>query len=180
MSAALFDPDAIVRAVRAAANLAPRCDICDFATNPADCRNVANVVTGDALANGGDCRNVAIVAAPIIPIDADHEAAIEERAGMASGSVPPGYIDAWARLNCQKPEGVSEAEWRLALDDGGRFLDEWGAETAALGWRPGELFDVTAGLVWRLAGQRVAYIGADRFHLRDGRVVLRMETKGWR
>ena len=63
------------------------------------------------------------------------------------------------------------------MDDGGRFLDERGREAAELGWRPGELFDVTAGLVWRLAGQRVVYIGADRVHLLDSRVILRMETR---
>ena len=59
------------------------------------------------------------------------EAAIEERAGLAADRVPPVYLDAWARLNHQKPEGVSEAEWRRALDDGGRFLDAWGNELRA-------------------------------------------------
>ena len=108
------------------------------------------------------------------------EAAIEERAGLAADRVPPVYLDAWARLCHQKPDGVTEAEWRQAVDDGGRFLDERGREAAELGWRPGELFDVTAGLVWRLAGQRVVYIGADRVHLLDSRVILRMETRGWR
>ncbi len=150
MTAALFDPDAIVRAVRAAANLAPRCDNRDLATNLAD------------------CRKVAIVAAPITPINADDEAAIEERAGMASGSVPPAFLDTWSRLNCQKPEGVSEAEWRLALDDGGLFLDAWGNEAADIGWTPGELFDLPAGLVWRLAGQRVLGVGSYRILFEGG------------
>ena len=50
----------------------------------------------------------------------------DERAGIASGSVPPLYVDASARLNCQRPTRFSEAEWRLALDDGGWFLDAWG------------------------------------------------------
>ena len=40
---------------------------------------------------------------------------------------PPVYLDGWARLSHQKPFEVSEAEWRLALDDGGRFLDAWEA-----------------------------------------------------
>ncbi len=82
-------------------------------------------------------------------------AEIDERAGIASDSVPALFLDAWARLNHQKPFAVSEAEWRRALDDGGRFLDAWGEDAAALGWTPGDLFDVTAGLVWRLAGERV-------------------------
>ncbi len=29
----------------------------------------------------------------------------------ASDRVPPVYLDAWARLNCQKPATLSEAEW---------------------------------------------------------------------
>ena len=80
--------------------------------------------------------------------------AIEERVALAAGRVPPVFLDAWARLNCQKPFAVSEAEWRLALDDGGRFLDAWGCDAAEMGWTPGELFDVMSGLVWRLNGQR--------------------------
>jgi hypothetical protein len=70
--------------------------------------------------------------------------AIEERAGLAADRVPSAYLNAWARLNCQKPAGVSERQWRLALDDGGRFIDEWGVEAAEAGWTPGELFDAEA------------------------------------
>src|SRR5208283_750537 len=95
-------------------------------------------------------------------------AEIDERAGIASDSVPALYLDAWARLICQKPVSVSEAEWRLALDDGGRFLDAWGSEAANLGWTPGELLDVTGGLVWRLGGERVEALGPDHARLADG------------
>jgi hypothetical protein len=98
-------------------------------------------------------------------------AEIDERAGLASDSVPTAYLGAWARLNCQKPARVSEAEWRLALDGGGRFLDAWGEDAAALGWTPGDLFDVTAGLVWRLAGERVEALGPDHARLGDGRTL---------
>lgn len=98
-------------------------------------------------------------------------AELGERAGFASDSVPTLYLDEWARLNCQKPASVSEAEWRLALDDGGRFLDAWGSEAAEAEWTPRELFDVTAGLVWSLGGERVDAIGKDYARLGDGRVV---------
>jgi hypothetical protein len=98
--------------------------------------------------------------------------AIEERAGLAAERVPPVYLDAWARLNCHKPFAVSEAEWRQALDDGGRFLDAWGEEAAAMQWTPGQLFDAAAGLVWRLAGERVEAIGEDRIRLSDGRTIM--------
>ena len=66
--------------------------------------------------------------------------------GPCGGRVPAVYLDAWARLNCQKPEGVTEADWRRALDDGGRFLDGFGEKAAEIGWSPGELFDVGRGL----------------------------------
>jgi hypothetical protein len=95
------------------------------------------------------------------------EAAIEERAGLASDRVPSAYLAAWALLNCQRPYGVTEAVWRQALDDGGCFLDAFGNQAAALGWTPGELFDVTAGLIWRLNGKRVDAIAADRARLSD-------------
>ncbi len=100
------------------------------------------------------------------------EVAVQERAGLAAGRVPAIYLDTWSRLNCQKPFRVSEAEWRLALDDGGLFLDGWGEDAAALGWTPGALFDVARGLVWRLSGGRVDALGADHARLNDGRTIV--------
>jgi hypothetical protein len=98
--------------------------------------------------------------------------AIEERAGLAD-SIQPIYLDAWARLNHQKPECVSEARWRRALDDGGRFLDDCGSKAARAGWRPGELFDVTAGLIWQLEGEDVVSVGTFRVLLLGGRRIER-------
>ena len=113
--------------------------------------NVGKMTYGDAAAD---------VAAP----DADVADAIAERAGLAADRVPPCYLDAWAWLNHQKPRSVSEAEWRLALDDGGRFLDAWGADAATMFWTAGELFDVPrdgrpGGLIWQLKGERVTALG---------------------
>jgi hypothetical protein len=105
--------------------------------------------------------------------DADE---IDERAGIANDGVSALYLDAWARLNCQKPARISEAEWRLALDDGGQFLDAWGEDAAALGWTSGDLFDVKGGLVWRLCGERVEALGPDHARLGDGRTIERGET----
>jgi hypothetical protein len=113
------------------------------------------------------------VSSPVTAPLADDLDAIDERAGIASDSVPSLYLDAWARLNCQKPARVSEPEWRLALDDGGRFLDAWGEDAAALGWTPGDLFDVTAGLVWRLGGASVTALGADQIRMDDGHMIRR-------
>jgi hypothetical protein len=105
-------------------------------------------------------------------------AEIDERAGLAADRIAPVYLDAWARLNCQKPARVSEAEWRLALDDGGRFLDAWGADAATMKWTAGELFDAPregrpGGLVWQLKDERVNALGEDRARLTDGRTIKR-------
>jgi len=103
--------------------------------------------------------------------------AIEERAGLAADRVPAAYLDAWARLDHQKPFDVTEAQWWQAVHDGGRFLDARGSEAAEAEWTPSELFDVTAGLVWRLAGASVDAIGADHVHLSDGRMIRRAAVK---
>jgi hypothetical protein len=101
-------------------------------------------------------------------LDAD---AVEERAGLAADRIPFVYLDAWARLNCHKPARTSESEWRCALDDGGKFLDTWAEEAAALDWTSGELFDLATGVIWQLAGERVEALGADHMRLSDGRII---------
>jgi hypothetical protein len=97
----------------------------------------------------------------------------KERAGLASDSIPAVYLDAWAPLNCEKPEGVTEADWRRALEDGGLVLDQFGNEAAKLGWRPGELFDVERGLIWRLRGECVLAVGTHGVRLRSGLMLAR-------
>ena len=77
---------------------------------------------------------------------------------------------------------VSESEWSLALDDGGRFLDAWGADAATMRWTAGELFDVprrglAGGLIWQFKGERVNALGEDRARLRDGRIIKRQARK---
>jgi hypothetical protein len=109
--------------------------------------------------------------ANLATLNADEAYAIEERAGLAADRVPAIYLDAWARMNCEKPFGAAEAKWRAALDDGGHFLDRWGAEAAAMGWMPGDLFDFRAGLAWRLGGVRVEALGTDRVRLSDGQTI---------
>lgn len=144
-----FDIEAIMWDVRAASNR----------------RHPATPAT--LLQNSPIRSNVAIVAGCPAP-------EIEERAGLAD-SVPAAYLDAWARLNCQKPEGVTEADWRRALQDGGLFLDRHGNEAAKLGWLPGELFDVSTGLIWRLAGERVLAVGTHGVCLSNGLTLARRQ-----
>ncbi|MDI9848136.1 hypothetical protein QM467_08745 [Rhodoblastus sp. 17X3] len=107
--------------------------------------------------------------------------AIEERAALCAGVIPAPYLDAWARLNHQKPMRVSDDDWRRALDDGGRFFDGWGwVSESEWAWTAGELFDVPragipGGLVWRLQGTPVEAYGPDHVRLSDGRIIERNE-----
>ena len=84
---------------------------------------------------------------------------------MAMGGVPDRFLDAWARLQCQRPEGVTEQTWRQAIDDAGRFLDKWGKLADSFGWTPGDLFDVprdgAMGLAWWLKGRTVSALGPE-------------------
>jgi hypothetical protein len=107
---------------------------------------------------------------------------IEERAALAGDSVPDCYLDAWARLQCQRPSYAPEEAWRRTIDDAGRFLDAWGARAATLQWRPGELFEVlregrAGGLLWQLKGERVEALDATQARLSDGRTIRRAEMK---
>jgi hypothetical protein len=115
-----------------------------------------------------------------VPSGAAMADAVEERAALAADRVPARYLEGWAGLNHQKPAQVSDAAWRIALDDGGRFLDQWGREAAQFGWTPAELFEARAGLIWRLHGESVEAMYADRVQLECGRVILRQETRGFR
>jgi hypothetical protein len=63
------------------------------------------------------------------------------------------------------PDRIDADRWRQAVEDGRRFLAEWGEQAAALAWGPAGLFGLhpTApmarydcmGLVWLLRGRRV-------------------------
>ena len=123
-------------------------------------------------ANGG-------VSSPVTAPLVDDLDAIEERAGLAADCVPACYLDAWARLQCQRPFTIDFGrEWRRAINDAGLFLDAWGADAAAMRWSAGELFDVPragrpGGLVWQLEGERVEALGADHGRASDGRVIER-------
>lgn len=95
----------------------------------------------------------------------------EERAAVAEvdAGVPREWAEGFARLQVTKPPAsVSAQRWRQVIDDAGCFIDRWGAQAAALGWRTVDVFGVhadkpegrfdAAGLVWCLRGARVVAI----------------------
>jgi hypothetical protein len=116
------------------------------------------------------------------PIASDFDA-VEERVALAADCVPACYLDAWARLQCQRPLYATEEAWRRAIEDGGRFLDGWGADAETMHWTAGELFAVPragrpGGLAWQLKGELVDALGEHRARLADGRTILRLEIRG--
>jgi hypothetical protein len=71
--------------------------------------------------------------------------AIKERAVIAQfdGGAPLEWAKALARLHGSKaPDGMTQRRWQQVLDDGGRFLDEWGKRAHELGWTAADLFGV--------------------------------------
>jgi hypothetical protein len=118
------------------------------------------------------------VTSPVTAPPAPDFDAIEERAAMAADRVPACYLDAWAGLQCQRASFAPVEAWRRAIDDGGLFLDTWGADAATMRWTAGELFDAPrdgkqSGLVWQLNGERVHALGEGRARLTDGRTIKR-------
>jgi hypothetical protein len=106
------------------------------------------------------------------------------RLAMSSDSVPAVYADAWGRLQCQKPYGVTEAAWRQAVDDAGRFLDQWRNLAAEFEWSPGDLFDAPhdgklAGLAWWLRGETVRSFGPEHAVTEAGSVFDRLTRSEW-
>lgn len=102
------------------------------------------------------------------------ELAVAERAAISveDGRVPPAYSDAWAAFQTRRPGHGSEAKWFRAVDDAGRFLDEWAVLALDFGWPPDDLFG-RRGLAWFCAGERVRALGPDNAITATGRIFSR-------
>lgn len=104
--------------------------------------------------------------AAAVPSRLDH-ADEDERAALVEqdGGIPRLFAEAFARLQQSCPAGVPEARWRQFIDDGGLFLDRWGAEALEFGWTVRDVFGLDhgkplarldrMGLVWLLKGRQV-------------------------
>jgi hypothetical protein len=95
----------------------------------------------------------------------------EEQSGLVEygAGAPRDWTKGFARLHPDRPPGdVPPRSWQTFVDDCGRFLDTWAAETSALGWDPLELFGCDGdkpfaridqmGLLWFVAGGRIVSI----------------------
>jgi hypothetical protein len=113
------------------------------------------------------------------------ETALEERKTMSIGSVPEPYLDSWGRMQCQVPIGVSDEDYRVAVDDAGRFLDRWGSLAVESEWTPGDLFDVPrdgslGGVVWFLNGEAVRALDPEHATTESGRTFIRLPAQSVR
>jgi hypothetical protein len=94
----------------------------------------------------------------------------EERAAIIEydGGIPRAWAEALSRLHPDRPPpDISLREWRQFCEDAHRFLDHWGRQATALGWRPMDIFGwelsrpftLSArciGVAWRLKGGTVS------------------------
>jgi hypothetical protein len=111
-------------------------------------------------------------------LDADE---VNERTAIAihEGGVPEVYAEAFAHLQTAQPIGIDHSRWLQAVDDAGRFLDQWGTEAERLQWTADDLFMKpvmmraaigNCGLCWVIGGRDVVLIKASSVTLSDGLV----------
>jgi hypothetical protein len=101
--------------------------------------------------------------------DADERQAIAE----IEGGILPLYSAGFARLQLTLPPGLSVPQWRQAVNDAGRFLDAFGRQAQAMGWREDDLFRLN-GLVQTLQGAYVTKITSTTAIVSDGHTFKRL------
>ncbi len=112
----------------------------------------------------------------VSPIEID--AAEREAIAIELGGVPIIYASEFARLQAHPPAEVPRERWDQFINDAGLFLDRWGRQAEALGWRPDELFGLhpdapmarydRMGLIWMLRGEAVLEISDTAARLSGG------------
>lgn len=126
----------------------------------------------------GDCEKLASLS------DFEERAAIVQE----GASVPREWAEGFATLEARPvPRGVDAAQWLAMMNAAGRFLDEWGAKAAALGWTAGELFaldpDSPMGRLDRrgagffLARRQVVAITATEITVKTGEAIQRVRRR---
>ena len=60
--------------------------------------------------------------------------------GPPGGARPNSYASALTALRAKCPAYVDAADWQRAIEDGRRFIAQWGERAEALGWTSDDLF----------------------------------------
>jgi hypothetical protein len=123
---------------------------------------------------GGEDRN----RPPSEHAELEIDAAEREAIAIELGGVPALYASEFARLQAHPPAEVPRDRWHQFINDAGLFLDHWGRQAKALGWRSEELFGLDPhapmarydrmGLIWMLRGEPVINITATTAKLSGG------------
>jgi hypothetical protein len=129
---------------------------------------------------------------PLVRLLAEHKAQVLEALRLANGELQKmqemqkigrassqddlhlgSYSQALAALRAECPAYVDAADWQQAIEDGHRFVTQWGKQAEALGWTPADLFGLhtppekpapnyrglsrydQTGLIWLLHGRPV-------------------------
>ena len=133
-------------------------------------------------------------AEPVVRLLAEHKARVldalrkvqevqkvhgTESRGTSTDRDPVSYTSELAVLRAKCPAYVDAADWQQAIEDGHRFVTQWGKQAEALGWAPAELFGLQippekpapnyrrlsrydqTGLIWLLRGWRVVELTKD-------------------
>ena len=138
-------------------------------------------------------------AEPLVRLLAEHKAQVLETLRLANGGlqkiqemqkIGPAspqddlhlgtYSQALAALRAECPAYIDAADWQQAIEDGHRFVTQWGKQAEALGWAPADLFGLhtppekpapnyrrlsrydKTGLIWLLHGRRVSELTKDK------------------
>lgn len=131
--------------------------------------------TGGRVGVSHGMRQSGLSETPPSALDLTERAAIIQEAAK----VPRDWADGFAKLEAMgPPRGVDHAAWLAVLNAAGRFLDQWGAKAAALGWTAGELFGLDPnaplnrrddrGAAFFLANAEVLAITAEAITLKVG------------
>jgi hypothetical protein len=129
--------------------------------------------------NHQNLGSLSVPAAPLVEPSLAYRATSAEPDGTACRveivelPVAVRYRKVFAFLQLKPPARIPEDRWRLAVEDGSRFLAKWGEQAEALGWDSRDLFGLHAppdkphssynrlsrydctGLCWLLQGKEV-------------------------
>jgi hypothetical protein len=117
---------------------------------------------------------------------ADMDEAEREAIAIELGGAPEIYASEFARLQARPPAEVPRDRWHQFINDAGLFLDRWGRQAEAFGWRADELFGLhpdapmarydRMGLIWMLRGETVLDISETAARLSGGLAIYRKAT----
>jgi hypothetical protein len=116
--------------------------------------------------------------------------AAEHRAGYAVETSSAPFAAAFTDLERRCPDYVESKRWQQAVEDGRRFLVQWGEQAAALGWTEGDLIGLHeppaephpsysrlsrldhTGLIWLLQGRPIVALTAATATIKSPRILL--------